>query len=100
MAEALLVTHTDACSFFFCPAFLLEHVVGITNTIDAGVNIVAPLTKGLFEQTIQMAIQWQVNKNWMFKGKASLDCISMALVAKSWWNPASTISFVIQAGER
>jgi hypothetical protein len=68
-----------------------EHVVGITNIVDAGVNIVTPIGgSSLVEQQMQMALQWQANKNVCLKGYASLDSVAAAVALKSWWDPTLT----------
>ena len=69
-----------------------EHVVGITNIVDAGVNIVTPIGPSNAEQQMQMALQWQVNKNVCLKGYASLDSVAAGFAVKSWWDPTLTVS--------
>ena len=66
--------------------------VGITNVIDAGFVVKTPLGGSTAEQSMKMALQWQVNKNVCIKGSASLDDVAGSLAFKSWWDPCVTVA--------
>ncbi|QDZ19098.1 hypothetical protein HOP50_02g16070 [Chloropicon primus] len=72
--------------------FEKENVAGITNVVDCGVSVATPLGDSTLEQSMKMAIQWQINKNVVLKSSASLDAAACSLAFKSWWDPAFTVA--------
>eukprot|EP00899_Mesostigma_viride_P005525 jgi/Mesvir1/14974/Mv14637-RA.1 len=72
-----------------------EGVVGITNYIDIGCQIVQSLDET--DSTVpdaQFAASWQVNKNWLLKAKVSSYAVAAAAVFKAWWNPSFTLGIM------
>lgn len=72
-------------------------VVGITNYIDLGLRLAAPLAKERAIATagapaFELAAAWQINKNWLAKLKLGSHSTEACLAVKSWWTPALTAS--------
>jgi hypothetical protein len=69
-------------------------VAGITNYIDLGLRLAAPLTRERMGSgaAFELAAAWQINKNWLTKLKLGSHASEAALVGKSWWTPALTAS--------
>ena len=78
--------------------FERDHVVGISNVIDAGVSVSTDIRPGHEQrrhkqrQEMKLALAWQVNKNVLVKGSASLDSVAAGIAFKSWWDPSLTAS--------
>ncbi|KAF8726782.1 hypothetical protein HU200_019257 [Digitaria exilis] len=73
-----------------------DQVVGITNYIDFGLELVSRVDKDKATQDgsslFQLAASWQANKNFLLKGKLGPSKSSVALAFKSWWRPSFTFS--------
>ncbi|GAB4816115.1 hypothetical protein N2152v2_003161 [Parachlorella kessleri] len=69
-----------------------EHrdVVGITNYLDVGFQMVTDLS-GAREADMRLGASWQVNKNVKVKARVGLDGVAAALVLRSWWQPSFTL---------
>lgn len=69
-------------------------VVGITNYIDLGLRLAAPLAReralAVGGSAFELAAAWQVNKNWLAKLKVGSHVTEGCLAFKSWWLPAVT----------
>jgi hypothetical protein len=65
---------------------LLEHssVKGITNYLDLGIRLAAPLAPS-GAAAFEMGASWQLNKNVLVKARLGSSSQSVALVFKSWW---------------
>lgn len=79
-------------------------VVGITNYIDIGFQMVAKLGQIDEEQlngeeatgnvpSMRLAASWQANKNFAIKGRIGLEEVAVGAIIKSWWQPALTVAF-------
>jgi hypothetical protein len=68
-----------------------ESVVGITNYIDIGAEMITSLNGNeLREFTLGAA--WQINTNWMVKACIEQTGMSAAIALKSWWMPTCTLA--------
>lgn len=67
-------------------------VVGITNYIDLGLRLAAPLARERAAAAagagpaFELAAAWQLNKNVLAKAKLGSHVSEYALAFKSWWN--------------
>ncbi|OMO80675.1 hypothetical protein CCACVL1_12825 [Corchorus capsularis] len=72
----------------------------ITNYLDFGIELQTRMddtktvisNNNISDSTFQVAASWQLNKNFLFKGKVGPLSSSMALAFKSWWKPAFTFN--------
>ncbi|RCV16404.1 hypothetical protein SETIT_3G135100v2 [Setaria italica] len=72
-----------------------KEVVEITNYIDFGLEFTGRIDKDKPENDnslFQLAASWQVNKNFLLKGKLGPSKSSVVLALKSWWRPSFTFS--------
>ncbi|KAK1404443.1 Beta-galactosidase 9 [Heracleum sosnowskyi] len=74
-----------------------KEAFGITNYIDFGFELKTSIDNDKAKNTIQnstfqVAASWQVNKNFLLKGKIGPLSSSLALAFKSWWKPAFTFN--------
>jgi hypothetical protein len=72
-------------------------VVGITNYIDLGLRLAAPLARERAIATagapaFELAAAWQINKNWLAKLKLGSHATEACIAVKSWWTPTLTAS--------
>uniref|UniRef100_A0ACD5TDE0 Uncharacterized protein n=1 Tax=Avena sativa TaxID=4498 RepID=A0ACD5TDE0_AVESA len=74
-----------------------EEDTKITNYIDFGLELATSVGKDkptdeADNSSLQIAANWQANKNFLFKGKFGPSKSSVALAFKSWWKPLFTFS--------
>ncbi|KAK9838327.1 hypothetical protein WJX81_004859 [Elliptochloris bilobata] len=85
-----------------------EQVVGVTNYINIGLQVVTQLRNdGSFpsdgvaskqrardpvEPSLRLGASWQVNKNWLAKVLVGTDAAVAALAFKAWWQPSFTLA--------
>jgi hypothetical protein len=72
-----------------------DSVKGIWNYLDLGVELRRPLVANMQQAggapaSFAVASAWQLNRNWMIKGRVGTNDISASLVAKNWWSTAFT----------
>jgi hypothetical protein len=79
-------------------------VVGITNYIDIGAEVVTRLAKNpkLLDATngssnradsdFTFAASWQINKNWLVKGRIGMDSVGGVVVFKQWGGAVPSVT--------
>lgn len=72
-----------------------NRVKGIFNYLDLGVELRRPLIANVQQAngapaSFALAASWQLNRNWMMKGRVGTNDVSASLVFKNWWSTAFT----------
>jgi len=86
-------------------------VVGITNYLDVGLEMVVDTGSGSGypattsssvsssqPPTMRLGASWQANKNTLLKARAGLDGVAASFILRSWWQPAFTLGLAVSSG--
>jgi hypothetical protein len=68
------------------------HVKGIFNYLDVGFELRRPLPPDRGATRAVVGAAWQLNKNWLVKGRAGPHDAAVTVAFRSWWDPVATVS--------
>lgn len=74
--------------------FEKHEVVGITNYVTLGAEVVTPLdaTAAADNTPFRLAAAWQINKNWMVKARITNTDVAASVAVKTWADPSITLA--------